>query len=152
MLASQKKPRETSSISKSKILLVDDETDIVANYKTALTLDGFAVEGFTNPEKALLGFKPADYDLVILDIRMPKMNGFELYREIRKRDEKVKIYFMTAFEIYKTEFEKVLPSIKIEGFITKPITMTSLCSIVQGALGKRNSRDKLDLHTLECQV
>jgi DNA-binding response OmpR family regulator len=145
MLASPKKAREDSIVSKSRILLVDDEPDIVANFETALTRDGFAVEGFTNPEKALLGFKPADYDLVILDIRMPKMNGFELYREIRKRDEKVKIYLMTAFEISMTEFEKVLPSIKIDGLITKPLTMTNLRSIFQGALIKSNSVIKHDL-------
>lgn len=142
MLASQKEAGETTIVSKGRILLVDDARDIVTFYNTALTRDGFTVEGFSNPEKALLRFKPADYDLVILDIRMPKMTGFELCREIRKRDQKVKIYFMTAFEISKTEFEKVLPSIKVDGFITKPIAMTNLCSIVQRALGKSNSGDK----------
>lgn len=145
LLASQKKAREITIASKGRIILVDDEPDIVANYETALTRDGFTVVGFSNPEKALLGFKPGDNDLLILDIRMPKMNGFELCREIRKRDEKVKIYLMTAFEISMTEFEKVLPSIKIDGLITKPITMTKLCSIVQGALSKSNSRHKYDL-------
>jgi two-component system catabolic regulation response regulator CreB/two-component system response regulator ChvI len=142
MLASQKKAKKTTIVSKGRILIVDDERDIVAVYGTALTRDGFTVEAYSNPEKALLDFKHDQYDLVILDIRMPKMNGFELCREIRKRDEKVKIYFMTAFEIYKTEFEKVLPSIKIDGFITKPLTMTNLCSIAQTAVGKSNSRDK----------
>jgi DNA-binding response OmpR family regulator len=72
---------------------------------------------------------------------MPKINGFELCREIRKRDGKVKIYFMTAFEIHKTEFEKVLPSIKVDGFITKSVSIDDLCPFVQSVMTNGKSRD-----------
>lgn len=130
-----------SIIKRTRILLVDDEVDIVAVYEKGLSLDGFKVEGFSDPERALLDFEPDAYDLIILDIRMPKMNGFELCREIRKKDEKVKIYFMTAFEIYFTEFEKVLPSIKVDGFIKKPIDLGELSSLVQSIMNNGHRGD-----------
>ena len=130
-----KNAKEISTIFKGgRILLVDDETDIVSLYKKNLSHDGFEVEAYNDPEIALSNFKPDAYDLIILDIRMPKMTGFELCREIRKIDEKVKICFMTAFEINLTEFQKVLPSIKVDELITKPIHMVDLCSTVQRLL------------------
>jgi two-component system, OmpR family, response regulator ChvI len=137
---------DTSITKGNRILLVDDEMDIISVYKEGLSRDGFRVEGYSDPEKALLDFKPGAYDLVILDIRMPKMNGFELCREIRKQDDKVKICFLTAFEIQKTEFEKVLPSIKVNGFIAKPVHIGDLYSTVQEVLsnskaGYRHNHD-----------
>jgi DNA-binding response OmpR family regulator len=131
----------TSITKRKRILLVDDEVDIVTVYKKGLSLNGFRVEGFSDPEVALLDFKPDAYDLVILDIRMPKMTGFELCREIRKKDDKVKIYFMTAFEIHLTEFEKVLPSIKVDGFIKKPLPIAGLCSFVQSVMNNGHEGD-----------
>ena len=124
----------TSILTGTRIMIVDDEADIVTIYKRGLNTDGFRVEGFTDPEKALSDFKPGAYDLIILDVRMPKMNGFELCREIRKKDEKVKICFMTAFEMHLNEFEKVLPSTKVDGFIKKPIRLADLHSFVQNVV------------------
>jgi len=62
--------------------------------------EGFNVDAFTDPILALSNFKPNYYSLVILDINMPKMNGYDLYKEIRKLDNKVKICFLTASELY----------------------------------------------------
>jgi CheY-like chemotaxis protein len=91
--------------------------------------DTFMVETFTNGWNALeaLESHPRNYyDLVLTDIRMPKMNGFELYRKIREKNPSMKIVFITAFEINKEEFNKVLPSIDVKDFIIKPISMTNL--------------------------
>jgi two-component system, OmpR family, response regulator ChvI len=134
--------RDASAASKSRILLVDDEADIIAIYKNGLKRSGFEVEAYDDPEKALLRFKPDAYDLAILDIRMPKMSGFELCRELRKTDEKVKICLMTAFEMHLREFEKVLPSIKVDGLITKPVRISDLGSIVQRVLDTSGTQRK----------
>ena len=91
--------------------------------------DTFKVEIFTNGWNALeaLNSHPRDYyDLVLTDIRMPRMNGFELYRKIKEKYPSMKIVFITAFEINKEEFSKVLPSIEVKDFIIKPISMTNL--------------------------
>ncbi|MGH9965950.1 MAG: response regulator [Nitrososphaeraceae archaeon] len=91
--------------------------------------DAFMVETFTNGWNALeaLDSHPHNYyDLVLTDIRMPRMNGFELYRKIKEKNPTMKIIFITAFEINKEEFTKVLPSIDVKDFIIKPISMTNL--------------------------
>src|ERR671918_2886926 len=110
-----------------RIMVVDDEKDILRIIKR--DLDAFMVETFTNGWNALeaLDSHPRGYyDLVLTDIRMPRMNGFELYRKIKEKNPSMKIVFITAFEINKEEFTKVLPSIDVKDFIIKPISMTNL--------------------------
>ncbi|HKG29649.1 MAG TPA: response regulator, partial [Nitrososphaeraceae archaeon] len=87
-----------------KILIVDDEPDITSSLKMGLEYNGFEVQTFNDPVEALSNFKASSYDLVLLDIKMPKMNGFELCQEIKKEDEKVKVCFLTAFEPSHEEF------------------------------------------------
>src|SRR5918999_4467955 len=79
-----------------KILVVDDEADLTLLCSFALEYYGFRVETFTDPQKALSNYKLSYYDLVILDITMPKMDGFQLYDEIKKKGQKAKICFLTA--------------------------------------------------------
>jgi two-component system, OmpR family, response regulator ChvI len=67
-------------------LLVDDEPDIIGILKVGLEDNGFKVDAFTDPELALSNFKSGVYDLLLLDVRMPKLNGFELYEQIKKID------------------------------------------------------------------
>jgi DNA-binding response OmpR family regulator len=107
-------------------MVVDDEPDITFVMKQALVRDGFEVDGFTNPKEALDKFTAGKYDMVITDIRMPQMNGFELYRELIKKDSKIKVAFMTAFDVYENEFKKVLPSIDVKYFFKKPMRMNEL--------------------------
>lgn len=87
----------------SKVLVVDDEPDINMSFKLTLENAGFIVDGYHDPLIALSNFKPSYYDLVVLDIKMPKMNGFELYTEIQKIDNQVKVCFITAGEMYYNE-------------------------------------------------
>ena len=82
------------------IMIVDDEEDTVNVFKTHLEDFGYRVESFTDPLKALSSFKPKHYDLLLLDVKMPSMNGFQLYREMQRIDGTCKACFITAFEVY----------------------------------------------------
>lgn len=83
-----------------KILLVEDEQDISEVLTMVLEEGGYKVDSFTDPILALKNFMTSLYDLVILDIKMPEMNGFELRRQIKKIDNTVKVCFLTASELY----------------------------------------------------
>lgn len=112
---------------KKYILIVDDEADITTVMKKGLEQrGGFEVDVFNDPEKALAQFKPDYYDLLAIDIRMPKMNGFELYRKLQKIDPEPRICFVTAFEMYYDEFRRVFPSMDVRCFIRKPVSISDL--------------------------
>ena len=105
-----------------KILAVDDEPDLTKLCSLALEYHGFKVDTFNDPQEALSNYKPGYYDLVILDIKMPKMDGFELYDEIKKKDHKAKVCFLTASELYYEEFrKKEYCVLDRDLFIRKPI-------------------------------
>jgi DNA-binding response OmpR family regulator len=120
---------------KDRILLVDDEQDITFALNIGLEDNGFVVDSFNDPILALQSFKEKNrqendpYALALIDIKMPKMNGFELYNQIRKIDDKVKVCFITAFEIQKDQHfssitksnDKYKPNI-----IRKPIELDEL--------------------------
>lgn len=109
-----------------RIALVDDEPDITTVLKRGLEPHGFAVDVFNDSQAALVSFKPGHYDLMIIDIRMPKLNGFDLYRELKKKDGSVKVCFLTAFEIHYEEFRKMFPTIDVRAFIRKPVSISTL--------------------------
>lgn len=118
-----------------KILVVDDERDIASVIKQGLELEGvFEVDAFHDPEEALNHFKPGKYDLLLLDIKMPKMNGFQLYHQLRKADEKVRICFITAFEIYYDEFRKMFPKLRVNCFVRKPVRLEELAKTIKEEL------------------
>jgi DNA-binding response OmpR family regulator len=92
---------------KKKILAVDNELDMTTILKLALEPVGFTVDTFNDPVLALNRFKPNLYDLVVLDIMMPKMHGFELYNQLKKMDHDVKVCFLTASsETYREQLRK----------------------------------------------
>lgn len=115
---------------KKRILLVDDEADITAALSMALVEYGFDVDSYNDPLAALSKFKPNYYDLVILDIKMPEMNGFELYRELAKIHSQVKVCFVTAAgeTYYESLTEEVEEYCKIHKgmFLQKPFSNKKL--------------------------
>jgi DNA-binding response OmpR family regulator len=116
---------------KPKILVVDDEPDINKLYHTVLEYVGYTVESYENPLIALSNFIPSYYDAAILDIKMPEMNGLVLYNELRKRDRKVKICFLTAGEI---DVEKLVEDkfyeLDKDLFFQKPMRNNDLVNMV----------------------
>src|SRR5215831_11212519 len=109
---------------KQRILIVDDESDITTALKIYLEIQGFQVDAFTDPVYALAQFKAGFYQLLILDIKMPEMNGFELYTKIKKKDNTINVFFLTAltemhdYDAFKKE---VFPKEGERYFIAKPI-------------------------------
>jgi DNA-binding response OmpR family regulator len=107
---------------KRRILVVDDEPDLTMLCRMSLEHSGFEVDTFNDSQEALSKFKPGSYDLVILDIKMPKMDGFELYYEIKKKDNNAKVCFLTASELYYEEFRtNEYNALDKKLFIRKPI-------------------------------
>lgn len=117
-----------------RVAVVDDEPDITTVLKKGLERHDFTVDIFNDPQVALANFKAGYYDLMIIDIRMPKMNGFDLYRELRKKDGSVRVCFLTAFEIYYEEFRKLFPTIDVRAFIRKPVSISSLVNQVNATI------------------
>ena len=118
------------------ILVIDDEFDIVNPIKCSLQKQGFNAYGFTDPLLALEHFKnnSNSIDLILCNIRMPQMNGYELVRKIKTLQPKVRVILMSAFEINDLEFSKVFPTIKIDGFISKPVSLKSLTNRIKNRL------------------
>jgi len=113
---------------KKKIMLVDDEPDITFGLRIGLEDNGFEVDAFNDPRLALSNFKPSSYDILLLDIRMPKMDGFEFYVKMREIDDKVKVYFITASEMYYYEdlTKEALTRVGVKRVIRKPISVDDL--------------------------
>jgi DNA-binding response OmpR family regulator len=119
----------------SRILIVDDEKDITNPLKIGLASHGFTIDAYNDPREALATYQAGKYGLIIIDIRMPGMNGFDLFREIKKIDGKAKVCFLTAFDMYAGEFKKLFPNMKVEGFLTKPISISRLTSEIKKITG-----------------
>lgn len=105
-----------------RILIVDNEPDITQTFKSALEQEynnnkKLEVHTFNDPLSVLSQFKPGFYDLLLIDINMPDMNGFELCTEILKIDVNVKICFMSAGEVNHEAVRELYPSISIGCFI-----------------------------------
>lgn len=117
-----------------KILIVDDEADLTAIMKKGLQHFGFAVDAFNNPLQALSSFEPRAYDIAILDIRMPQMSGYDLYPRLQEMDPKLKICFMTAYEIHQTQIPQLIPNFDSRYFVRKPVRFVELASTIKELL------------------
>lgn len=112
---------------KIKILIVDDEDDITLSFKRILEIHGFKVDTFNDPCLALSKFKANYYDIALLDIKMPQLDGFDLYKKIKEKDNNIRIYFLTASEAYYQQFrEKDYSQLSRDLFIQKPIELEEL--------------------------
>ncbi|MFZ0513548.1 MAG: response regulator [Candidatus Nitrosopolaris sp.] len=131
--------QEQQQVQKNKrikrILLVDDEYDVSLTIKLVLEENGFKVDPFTNASEALENFTTGLYNLVILDVKMPGMNGFSLYNEIKKLDDRVLICFLTAAdEPYYEILKQSYPYIDENCIIRKPIDNDCLLRQIKSIL------------------
>jgi DNA-binding response OmpR family regulator len=119
-----------------RILIVDDDPDITLTFKIALENedDKLEVHTFNDPLSVLSHFKPSFYDLLLIDINMPDMNGFELCTEILKVDVNVKICFITAGEVNHEAVRELYPTISIGCFIKKPVRIDYLLKRIKAEL------------------
>jgi DNA-binding response OmpR family regulator len=112
-----------------KILLVDDEPDVAVTIEAVLEESGFfQVDRFYDAASTLSVFRPGAYDLALLDIKMPRMNGFELCRKLRSTDNKIKVCFLTAADLgyYGETDSDVINDLGTDCFIAKPVNNTVL--------------------------
>ncbi len=128
----------STSITPSKLMAVDDEADITLTLKLVLEESGFLVDIFNDPKIALFNFKPDYYDLILIDVKMPQMNGFELYQEIRKKDKNVKACFVTAYESYYESLKKEFLKLNVGCLISIPIDMDDLVKMIDKELFDSN--------------
>ncbi|HZB73952.1 MAG TPA: response regulator [Nitrososphaeraceae archaeon] len=129
----------TSQYTKKRILVVDNEKDITITLQIGLEEGGFDVDTFTDPFLALKSFKPNFYDLVLIDIVMPNMDGFELYERLKKIDSDIRVYFLTASEMYHEEFRKAEHSaLNKDLFLQKPISTDDLVREVSRKISSNN--------------
>ncbi len=126
----------------AKLLIVDDDFDIVQVLKLGLLKNRFLVNAFTNPEEALQSFKSnaKDYCLMLSDIRMPGLSGIQLAKKVKEMDPAIKVVLMTAFEIRDNEFSKVFPSTHVDGFVQKPIGIKDLTNKILSIIGETKRR------------
>jgi DNA-binding response OmpR family regulator len=120
-----------------KILVVDDEEDIILTVKTILNEAGYCVDAFTDPSAAFNMFRPEEYEIIILDIRMPGLNGFELYMKLFEKDSTIKVLFLTAvneFSVYEKYKNNVSPMFGKRYYLQKPIEFTKLLQRVDEML------------------
>jgi len=116
-------------------MLVDDEEDIVLSVTASLEHNGFKVDGFTDPKLALERFLKGKYVMVIVDIRMPGMDGFEFYEKLEEMDKDVKVCFITGFDFNYLALREIYPTLDFGSFIRKPIETDELVNKIKLELG-----------------
>jgi DNA-binding response OmpR family regulator len=118
---------DNNASSTKKVMVVDDEPDVLSVLEIVLEENGFEVDSFVDPIVALKNYKVGTYDLLILDIKMPNMDGFELYDEVKKIDNNAKVCFLTASEMYYMDSRREkYCSLDKDLFIQKPIANEDL--------------------------
>ena len=123
-------------MSKRRILIIDDDIDINNLFKLFLEYDGYNVDAFTDPIDALYSFRKNAYDLVLLDLKMPKMNGMLLYKKLQNIDPYLLFCFITANKEYIEHLKKSIADIN-KIVIYKPILLSELRSKVNSLLSEK---------------
>lgn len=123
---------------KNRILVVDDEPDITLTFTKVLEAEGFQVDSFDDPHLALSNFSSGTYDIALIDIKMPQMNGFDLYRKLKNVDDNVQYCFMTAYEVYYERLKKDYPGLNVGWFMRKPINSERLLREINSKLSEHH--------------
>ena len=131
---------DNNNQSTKRILIIDDEPDVALALKQVLEANGFEADSYEDPLLALENFRANMYDLLLLDIKMPAINGLDLYQEMKKIDDKVKVCFLTASEMYYEKFRKEEPYSKFDKdlFIAKPIENDELLDRLNRVINNSN--------------
>lgn len=128
---------ENNTSNTKKVMIVDDEADVISVLGIVLEENGFEVDTFEDPMVALKSYRAGVYDLLILDIKMPEMDGFELYDQIKKIDDNAKVCFLTASEMYyKNSRKEKYCSLDKDLFIQKPIANEDLVEEINKILSR----------------
>jgi len=126
--------REQPPIFLKRILIVDDDPDITLALSTVLEDNGYTVYVFNDPTDALSNFNQCGmYDLLIIDVVMPNIDGFEFYEKVKKIDNKVKACFITAYDVHSEALREIYPDFEIDCFMKKPIENEDLLRKVMNA-------------------
>ena len=137
-LMEQLTQQQEKAKSNDKILIIDDEPDIAFTYKSILNEEGYNVDAFTDPLQALRHFSQLDplyYKLILLDIRMPEMNGFQIYYKFKAMNPNIKILFVTALDVIGDELASMLPGFSSErDLIKKPLNSDQYINKIKSAL------------------
>ena len=133
--------KPSSSSQEKRIFVVDDEIDITTVSKLGLEEADLQVDVYNDPLLELSDYKPGIYDLLLLDIKMPKMNGFELYKKIKDieggydDDDKPRVCFITAYEGYRNQFNELFPTLEeVDCFLKEPISLPDLVKAIKSQL------------------
>lgn len=125
---------------KRKIMIIDDDSDILLILEMILESNNFVVEAFSDPLSALHAYKSSYYDLILIDLKLPQINGFDLYKRIRKIDNETKICFITASEQYHKQYrEKEFSTFNEDLFILKPIETEELIKKINGIVNEMSN-------------
>jgi DNA-binding response OmpR family regulator len=126
-----------------RILVVDDETDINTTLRQVLEDKGFKVDSYEDPYLALKNFKPHYYDLVIIDIKMPQMNGFAFHRGVKAQDKEVRTCFLTAGEFQSEHYsDDTFSSLPANYLIQISIENERLMKRIEEIMAKENDQHK----------
>jgi DNA-binding response OmpR family regulator len=119
-----------------RILVLDDDYDVALTFKTGLEESGYDVDLFTDPNKVIREFEAGVYAMLLVDIRMPGITGFEVFEKLRKRDKHFRICFITAFQQYYDSIIEFFPRLDVNCFLKKPISIAELREHVEDELSK----------------
>ena len=120
----------------NNIIVIDDDVGTALFFKICLEDEGYQVNIYNDPNSLLEEFEPGIYDLLITDIRMPRINGFELASRIRIMDSKIKICLATAFEEYYESIIKTYSNLSFNCIIRKPINKDKFLEIIKNRLSE----------------
>ena len=122
----------------TRVMVIDNQADLARAFKVGLKSSDIEADAYTDPLQAIKDFQPDKYDLVLLDIHMPAIDGFDVYRELKRIDSDVPICFLTAFDFKEAEFKRLFPDANVDRVLRKPITMSNLLEEVRRLVAPRH--------------